>query len=140
VTDNVVSITTSYIHRHSILSSSIKPTAFIFGFSGGREPLGKLFYNASGQFDFEGDATESAKQFFNEVITLSSQKQAALEAELERLRQDAARYQWLKNKHFKVWSRDMSGNHVWSGIGRPIGTGPTLDAVIDKALAGGGGE
>jgi hypothetical protein len=62
----------------------------------------------------------------------------AKDAEIEQCRKDAARYQWLKSRHFKIWSPDMGGNHVWSGIGRPIGTGPTLDAAIDKALAGGG--
>lgn len=63
---------------------------------------------------------------------------AELEAKLAAAEADAERYRYLKSAGaFKALSLDMSGQHTWSGVGRPIGEGPTIDAAIDKARGAG---
>lgn len=60
----------------------------------------------------------------------------ALRAEVDALRKDAERYRFLKDQgHFRAVSIDMGGNHAWTGMGRSVGRGATVDAAIDAALA-----
>lgn len=64
-----------------------------------------------------------------------SERDAAL-AELEACRKDAERYRFLKGQgHFRAMSIDMGGNHSWTGMGRNVGKGPTVDDAIDAAMA-----
>jgi len=35
---------------------------------------------------------------------------------------------------FRVFSADISGNHVWTGVGRPIGEGATVRDAIDDSI------
>ena len=49
--------------------------------------------------------------------------------------QDAARYRYLKQAGiFKAMSLDMGGNHTWTGVGRTIGRGRSVDEAIDDAI------
>lgn len=61
-----------------------------------------------------------------------------VEALISRLRaaeKDAERYRFLKDKgHFRAMSIDMGGNHSWTGMGRSVGKGPTVDEAIDAAM------
>lgn len=53
----------------------------------------------------------------------------------ELFRRDAERYQFLKDQgHFRAMSIDMGGNHSWTGMGRHVGKGETVDAAIDAAM------
>lgn len=54
---------------------------------------------------------------------------------IEELRANSDRYEWLVAQgYFRTFSPDMSGNHVWTGIGRTLpGRGPTISAAIDAA-------
>lgn len=59
----------------------------------------------------------------------------ALRAEVAALRQDAARYRWLRSR-FRVFGPHIDGQHGWCAMG-DIGRlrGPNFDAAIDAALA-----
>ena len=60
----------------------------------------------------------------------------SLEARLEKAEKDAARYRHLKGQgHFRAMSIDMGGNHRWTGMGRQVGKGQTIDEAIDTAIA-----
>lgn len=60
----------------------------------------------------------------------------SLAERLEKAEKDAARYQHLERQgHFRAMSIDMGGNHSWTGIGRHIGKGPTIEEAIDAAIA-----
>jgi len=58
----------------------------------------------------------------------------ALRAEVAALRQDAARYRWLRSR-FRVFGPHIDGQHGWCAMG-DIGRlrGPNFDAAIDAAL------
>ena len=57
---------------------------------------------------------------------------AERDAEIARLREDAERYQFLRND-FSVSSPNMNGNHAWAYRRNFSLKGPTLDAAIDAA-------
>lgn len=58
-----------------------------------------------------------------------------LREERDALASDAARYRHLVEiGAFRVLSPDMGGNHTWTGIGRPVGRGSTLDEAIDAKI------
>jgi len=95
----------------------------------------------------EQDAAFQAWQYLHENkiwlmkerIEEHEQERDQLKAENEALRKDAERYRWLKDQgHFRAMSIDMGGNHTWTGMGRNVGCGPTVDDAIDAALEGGG--
>ena len=76
------------------------------------------------------------EQWMNEEMRLAvEQNTAELRAEVERLRADAERYQWLRAR-YRAMSMDMGGNHSWVPDGRVMRElrGPTLNAAIDAAL------
>jgi short-subunit dehydrogenase len=51
--------------------------------------IGKLINNG-GILHFEGNTTESAKQFFDEIVRLNNTKMKELEQKIERLEKDNA--------------------------------------------------
>ena len=53
----------------------------------------------------------------------------------DEVEKDAARYRWLcEYGYFRAMSMDMGGNHSWTGAGRHIGKGVSIDAAIDAAM------
>lgn len=101
--------------------------------------------------DLEQEVNEKAKTIaaqqqiltdLAEILGVEAGDVDGLITRVERVRKDAERYQWLKDKRvFRVFSADMSGRHTFAIVGRPIGSGrnidEAIDAEIDKALAGG---
>ena len=77
----------------------------------------------------------SDARIFAETYTRLDAQAAKLIAEIERLREDAERYQWLRAR-YRAMSMDMGGNHSWVPDGRVMRElrGPTLNAAIDAAL------
>lgn len=54
---------------------------------------------------------------------------------LNKAEKDAARYRHLVEAGaFRMMSPDMGGNHTWTGMGRPVGRGPTIDEAIDNSI------
>ncbi|WP_217706418.1 hypothetical protein [Pseudomonas aeruginosa] len=71
----------------------------------------------------------------DETIKVLDEKCDRLKAENEALRKDAERYRFLKDQgHFRAMGIDMGGNHSWTGMGRNVGCGPTVDEAIDAAI------
>lgn len=59
-----------------------------------------------------------------------------LAAERDALAADAIRFRHLVNTGaFRVMSPDMGGNHTWTGMGRPVGRGSTIEDAIDSEIA-----
>lgn len=55
--------------------------------------------------------------------------------QLGRMAKDAKRYTFLKDQgHFRAMSIDMGGNHSWTGMGRSVGRGQTVDEAIDAEM------
>lgn len=49
--------------------------------------------------------------------------------------EDAERFRYLvRSGAFRLASPDMGGNHTWTGQGRVIGQGPTIEDAIDKMI------
>lgn len=47
------------------------------------------------------------------------------------------RFGYLQRNYFRVSSVDMSGNHVWSGVGRPLHErGESFVVALDKCMGG----
>lgn len=56
-----------------------------------------------------------------------------LREELDQLRQDAARYRWLKTQ-MRATSVDMNGKHTWT-LGWPLPRALNVDAACDAGIA-----
>ena len=58
------------------------------------------------------------------------------QSDMERLRADAQRYQFLR-KDFSPMGLNIDGNHAWAYRRNATLKGPNLDAAIDAAIAAG---
>ena len=83
------------------------------------------------------DATiQGLEQLIEKLWRPIEQERDELRAEVEALIKDAERYRHLKDQgHFRAMSMDMGGNHSWTGMGRHVGKGPTIDDAIDSEIA-----
>ncbi len=55
---------------------------------------------------------------------------------LKEMEADSRRYRHLiESGAFRNFSPDMSGNHTWAALGRPVGRGKTVDEAIDREIA-----
>lgn len=66
----------------------------------------------------------------NETIARDCEEAAA---EIERLRADAARYQFLR-ADFSPMGLNIDGNHAWAYRRNATLKGPNLDSAIDAAM------
>lgn len=76
-----------------------------------------------------------------EVLGMKAGDADGLITRAVRVRKDAERYQWLKDKReIRIYSVDTAGEHTYITAGRPIGSGRNIDEAIDaeigKNLAG----
>ena len=76
-------------------------------------------------------AQRRASALGEEAINLRAQRDAA-RADWVALREDAARYQFLR-EDFSVMGANIDGNHAWAYRRNFSLRGPTLDAAIDAA-------
>lgn len=56
------------------------------------------------------------------------------QAALEELERKAKRWDYASRNFFRCASLDMGGNHTFTGLGRGVGRGNTLDEAIDSAI------
>lgn len=83
-------------------------------------------------------AANAALHEANATLTTMGRKACdiadALQAKVEAAELDAKRYRWLQ-KHFRIFSLDMGGNHSYCLTRWPNeARGPTLSAAIDAAM------
>ena len=82
-----------------------------------------------------GEGTDGSTTALTRIGRLEYERDQ-LRAEVEALRKDAERYRHLKDQgHFRAMSIDMGGNHSWTGMGRHVGKGQTVDEAIDSEIA-----